>query len=171
MKSALACKMQALPTGHTKSTARNACATRRSQGWLFDEEEGTEGEGVDAGAVEAADGAAGVSDQGFAEEVEGGVDKNGGRGGFAEFVEKLPEEGIGVSFDGVDTDGVAIEGEAFETRDGTSECGERRHGEAVGGGVEELGGAFGGNGQGEGMKFLAMLDELIDVFNDVFGKR
>ena len=37
---------------------------------LLDEEEGAEGEGVDAGAVEAADGAARVGDQRFAEEVE-----------------------------------------------------------------------------------------------------
>lgn len=137
---------------------------------LFDEEEGAEGEGVDAGAEEAANGAAGVGDQGLAEEVEGGVDENGGRSGFAEFVEEFPEERVGLAFDSVNADGVAMEGEALESRDGLDEGSERGHGEAVCRGIEILGGAFGGNGKSEGMELLAMLDELVDVFDDIFGK-
>ena len=137
---------------------------------LLDQKEGAEGEGVDAGAVEAADGAAGIGDEGFAEEVERGVDEDGGGGGFAEFVEEFPEKRVGLAFDGVDADIVAVEGEAFEAGDGVAERGERRHGEAVGRGVEIFGGALGGNGESERVKFLAVLDELIDVFDDVFGE-
>jgi len=137
---------------------------------LLDEEEGAEGEGIDAGAVETADGASRVGDERFAEEVEGGVDENGGGRGFAEFVEELPEEGIGVAFDGVDANRVAVESETLETSDRARERGKRGHGKAVGGGVEEFGGAFSGDGQGERMKFLAVFNELIDVFDDVFGK-
>ena len=70
----------------------------------------------------------------------------------------------------MDTNGIAIEGETLETRDGTRQRGERRHGETVGRSVEKFGSAFGGNGKSEGMKFLAVLDELVDVFDDVFGE-
>jgi len=137
---------------------------------LLDEEERAKGERVNAGAVKTADGAAGVGDERLSEEVEGSVDENGGGRGFAEFVEELPEERVGAAFDGVDANGVAIKSETLETRDGARERGERRHSETVGRSVEKFGGAFGGNGKSEGMKFLAVLDELVDVFDDVFGE-
>ncbi len=53
---------------------------------LLDDEEGADGEGVDAGAVEGADGGAGIGDERFAEEIETGVDEDRRRSGFAEFV-------------------------------------------------------------------------------------
>ena len=113
---------------------------------LLDEEEGAEGEGVDTGTVKTADGPTRVGDERFAEKVEGGVDENGGGRGFAEFMKELPEERFGVAFDSVDANGASMEGEALETSDGASKRGERRHGEAVGRGVEEFRSAFGGNG-------------------------
>src|SRR5208337_5458301 len=91
--------------------------------------------------------------------------------GFAEFVQQLPEEGIGVLFDGVDAHQVSVEGETFEAADGIGEGGKRSHEAAIRRSVEILGGAFGGNGKREGMEFLAMLDVFVDVFDDVFGKR
>jgi hypothetical protein len=135
---------------------------------LFNEEEGADGQGVDAGAIETADGAAGIGDEGFAEEVEGGVYENRGGRGFAEFVEEPPEEGIGTAIDRVDADDVAEESEAFEAGYEICERGERGHGEAVGRGIEKFGGTLRWNGEGEGVEFFAVFDELIDVFHDVF---
>ena len=143
---------------------------RKTKGESLDEEEGAEGQSVDAGAVEAADSAARVGDERFAKEVEGGVNEDGSGGGFAEFVEKFPEERVGVAFDGVNADGIAVKGEALEAGNRLPESSERGHGEAIRRGVEEFVSAFGGNGKGKGMKFLAMLDELIDVFDHVFGE-
>ena len=85
---------------------------------LFHHEERAEGEGVDACAVEAADGAAGVGDQRLAEQIEGSVDENGRGRGLAEFVEEAPEAGVGIFLDGVDADFAAIEGKLLETSDG-----------------------------------------------------
>ena len=48
--------------------------------------------------------------------------------------------------------------------------GERGHESAVGRGVEKFVGAFGGDGKREGVKVGAVLDVLIDVVDDVFGK-
>ena len=48
---------------------------------------------------------------------------------------------------------------------------ERGHEAAVRRGVEKFVGAFGGYGQRERMKVGAVLDVLIDVVDDVFGKR
>ena len=93
-------------------------------GDLLHQEEGAEGEGVDAGAVEAADRAAGVGDEGLAKEIERGVDENGCGSRFAEFVEEFPEERIGLFVDGVNAYFAAVKSEAFETGDRFSECGE-----------------------------------------------
>ena len=137
----------------------------------FTSKKGPEGEGVDAGAIEAADGAAGIGDQGLAEKVERGVDENGRGRRFAEFVQQLPENGVGVLLDGVHAHQVSVEGEAFEAADGIGERGQRSHEAAIRRSVEILGGALGGNGKRERMEFLAMLDVFVDVFDDVFGKR
>ena len=97
---------------------------RHARPKLLNEEEGAEGEGVDAGAVEAADGAARVGDEGLAKEIEGSVDENGGRSGFAEFVEEPPEERVGQFFDSVNAHFPAVKSKAFETCDGFDERGE-----------------------------------------------
>ena len=81
---------------------------------LLHEEEGAEGEGVDAGTVEAADGATGIGDEGLAEQIEGGVDKNGCGSGFAKFVEEFPEERTGLLVDGVNTYFPTLKSKAFE---------------------------------------------------------
>ena len=146
------------------------CLCHKSRACLFDKEKGTDGEGIYAGAIETADGTAGIGDEGLAEKVEGSVYENGGGGGFTEFVEEFPEERIGFAVDGVNTNYIAIEGEAFEAGDGIFECGERGHGEAIGRGVEIFGGALGGHGESKGVEFLAVLDELIDIFDHIFGE-
>src|SRR5215469_13075002 len=137
---------------------------------LLDEEERAEGEDVDSGAVEAADGAARIGDERFTEKVEGGIDEDRGGSGFAEFVEELPEQRVGFAFDGVDADGASVEGEALDTGDRADKRGERGHREAVGRGVEKFGGTLGGDGQSERMELLAVFDELVDIFDDVFGE-
>ena len=76
------------------------------RGWhprteLLHQEEGTEGEGVDAGTVEAAHGATGIGDERLAEKIERGVDENGGGSGFTKFVEEFPEGRIGSPIHGV----------------------------------------------------------------------
>ena len=54
--------------GRTTSTTRAECvAVNNNIKQSFHEEERAEGEGVDAGAIEAADGAARIGDQGLAE--------------------------------------------------------------------------------------------------------
>jgi len=53
---------------------------------LLDDEEGADGENVDAGAVEGADSGAGVGDERFPEEIEASVDEDGGGSSFAELV-------------------------------------------------------------------------------------
>jgi hypothetical protein len=58
---------------------------------LLDDEEWANGQGVDAGTVEAADGGAGVGDERFAEEIEAGVDENRSWSRFAKFVKQFPE--------------------------------------------------------------------------------
>jgi len=85
-------------------------------------------------------------------------------------VEQAPESWIGIFVDGVDADFVAVEGELLEFGDGFFQRGERSHEFAVGRGVEEFGGALGGDGQSKGVKIFAVLDELIDVVDDVFGE-
>ena len=85
-------------------------------------------------------------------------------------MKEFPEKRIGSALDGVNADGIAMEGEAFETGDGFGEGGKRSHKAAVGRSFEEVGGAFCGDRKSEGMELLAMLDVLIDVFDDVFGK-
>src|SRR5215467_6937836 len=94
----------------TQSSQR---AQRRKEKELFNDEEGADGEDVDAGAVEGTDGGARVGDERFAEEIEAGVDEDGSGGGFAKFVKQFPEAGIGFFFDSVDADGIAVEGETF----------------------------------------------------------
>ena len=137
---------------------------------LFHQQKGAEGEGIYACTVEAADGAAGIGDEGLAKEIERGVDENGGRSGFTKFVEEFPEERIGLLIDGVNTHFIAVKSEAFETGDRFCERSERGHGQAIGGGIEILRSEFSGYGKSEWVKTLAMLDELIDVFNHVFGE-
>jgi hypothetical protein len=121
---------------------------------LLNQEEGAEGKGVDAGAVETADGAAGIGDEGLAKEIERGVDENGGGSGFAEFVEEFPEERIGFLVDGVNAHFLAVKGETFEAGDRFGERGKRGHRQAIGRGVKVLGSAFGGHGEGERVETL-----------------
>ena len=85
-------------------------------------------------------------------------------------MKELPEKWIGVLFDGVNANAVAVEGEALETGDGSFQRGDGGHETAVGRRVEIVGGALGRDGKSEGVKTFAMLDELIDVFDDVFGE-
>ena len=85
---------------------------------LLDKEEGAEGEGVDSSAVEGADSGAGIGDERLAEEIEAGVDEDGGGSKFAEFVEQAPKIGIGFFFDGVNANRGAVEGKTLETGDG-----------------------------------------------------
>src|SRR5438309_3535625 len=145
---------------HLADTERTEFTNNRihSRSALFDDEEGADGEGVDAGAIEGADGGARIGDERFAEEVEAGVDEDGGGSGFAEFVEQAPEAGIGFAVDGVNADGVAVEGEAFEAREGFFEGSVRCHETAVGAAIEIFAGAFGGDGKREGMEFFAVLN-------------
>jgi hypothetical protein len=112
---------------------------------LLDDEEGAQSQGVDAGAVEAANGFAGIGDQWFAEQVEGGVDEDWGWGGLTEFVKEAPEAGVGVFFDRVDADFAAVEGELFEAGNLIPECAEGGQEAAVGRAIEEFGGALGGD--------------------------
>ena len=154
----------------SKGADIDVSTTWKNEERLLHEEEGAEGEGIDAGAVEAADGTARIGDQGFAKKIKGGVDKDGGGGGFAEFVKELPEQRISMLFDGVDADAIAVEGKSLEAGDRGFQRGNGGHKAAVGGGTEVIGGALGGDGKSEGMETFAMLDELIDVFDDVFGK-
>lgn len=84
---------------------------------LLDDEERAECEGVNASAVEGANGGAGIGDERFTKEIEAGVDEDGRGSGFAEFVQQAPEAGVGFLFDGVNADGIAVESETFETRD------------------------------------------------------
>src|ERR1700757_3993532 len=67
-------------------------SSQRKAAVLLHEKEWAYGEGIDSGAVEAADGAAGSGDEGLAKKIERGVDEDGGGTGFAEFVEEFPEE-------------------------------------------------------------------------------
>ena len=78
---------------------------------LFDHQEGADCQGVDASAVEGADGGAGIGDEGLAEEIKGCVDEDGCGSGFAEFMEQAPEGGIGFFFDGVNANGAIYTGE------------------------------------------------------------
>ena len=139
----------------------------RSLSFLLHYEERADRQGVYAGAVKAADGGAWVGDERFAEKVEAGIDENWGGSGFAKFVKQLPEKRIGLFFDSVNADSRAIEGEAFETRDGIFQIAQRSHKPAIGAAIEKFVGSFSGNGKREGMKLLAMLDELIDVVEHV----
>jgi hypothetical protein len=138
---------------------------------LLDEEEGAEGEGIYPGAVERADSGTRIGDEGFTEEIEAGVDENGSRGGFAEFVEEPPETRVGFLFDGMDAKGIAVEGKTFETGEGIFERTERSHEAAIGTAIEILGGAFGRDRKREGMELFAVLDVLIHIFHDIFGER
>ena len=74
-------------------------------------------------------------------------------------------------FDGVGAHQIPVEGEAFEAADGIGERGQRSHEAAIRRSIKILGGALGGNGERERMKFLAVLNVFVDVFDDVFGKR
>ena len=85
--------------------------------------------------------------------------------------EQLPEERIGLLFDGVHADGGAVEGETLEAGDGIFQIAERSHEAAVGAAIEKFVGAFGGHGKRERMKLFAVLDELIDVVEHVFVER
>lgn len=107
------------------------------RGWLsraklLHEQEGAEGEGVDSGAVETADGSAGIGDKRLAKEIERGVDENGGWSGFAEFVQEFPEKRIGSLIDGMNAHLFSVKGESFEAGNGFSERGKRRHRQAIG---------------------------------------
>ena len=53
----------------------------------LNDEEGTDGEDVDASAIEGTNGSAGISDERFTKEIEAGVDEDGSGSSFAEFVE------------------------------------------------------------------------------------
>src|SRR6266404_4070500 len=153
--------------GRAPSRYKSKSPPRQISAFLLHYEEGTDGQGVYAGAVEAADGGTGVGDERLAEKVEAGIDENGGGSGFAKFVKQLPEKRIGLFFDSVNADSRAVEGEPFETRDGIFQIAQRGHKPAIGATIEKFVGAFSGNGKREGMKLLAMLDELIDVVEHV----
>jgi hypothetical protein len=72
----------------------------------------------------------------------------------------------------MNADGAALEGKAFESgRDTGFERAERSHEAAIGRAIEELRDGFGGARKREGVEVLAVLDVLIYVFDDVFGKR
>ena len=135
---------------------------------LLNDEEGADGQGADAGAVEAEDGGARVGDQRFAEKVEAGVDEDRSGSGLAKFVEQTPEERVELFFDGVDADSGAVEGELFESSDGIFQVAEGGHETAIGTAIEIFVSAFGRNRKREGMKLLAVLDELVDVVEHVF---
>ena len=113
---------------------------------LLDDEEGADGEDVNAGAVEAADGSTRICDEGFAKKIKGCVDEDGGGSGLAEFVQQAPEAGIGVTLDGMNSDGVTVEGEAFETCERFFEAAKGSHETAIGAAIEIFGGAFCGDG-------------------------
>lgn len=80
---------------------------------LFNHEEVADGEGVDAGAIKAADGFARVGDEWFAEKIEGSVEEDGRGGVFAKFVEQTPETRVGIALDGVNADLAFLEGKAL----------------------------------------------------------
>src|SRR6266566_4006589 len=99
--------------------------------------EGADGQDVDAGAIEAADGGAGIGDQRLAEKIERCVDEDGSGSGFAEFMEQAPQQRIGLFFHGMNADGGAVEGEAFQTGHGTFQIAQRSHETAVGAAIEK----------------------------------
>src|SRR5713226_7881976 len=105
---------------------------------LFHNKKRAEGEGVNAGGVEAAHGLARIANKRLAKDIEGSVDENGSRGGFAELVQQAPKERVGSLFDQMDADGGAVEGKTLEPSDGLFQGSERSHEPAIGGAIEEL---------------------------------
>ena len=134
---------------------------------LLHDKKRAEGKGVNAGGIKTAHSFARIADERLAKEIEGSVDENGSRGEFAEFIEQAPEKRIGSFFDEVNADCGAVESKALEPGDGLFQSGERSHEPAIGSAIEELRGALGGNREREGVKVLAVLDVLVDVFDDV----
>src|SRR5579859_7060391 len=70
----------------------------------------------------------------------------------------------------MNADGVAVESEAFEAGERIFQAAERSHKAAIGAALEIFGGTLRGNGKREGMELFAVLDVLIHIFHDVFGK-
>ena len=156
----------------TKKLHEPATAESKAIRTLFDDKKITDGQCVDSSAIEAADGLAWIGNERLAEEIEGGVEEDGSGGALAEFVEEAPKARIGFVFDGVNPDGAAFKGKAFESgRHAGFERAERSHEAAIGRTIEELRDSFRGGGKREGVEVLAVLDVLIHVFDDVFGKR
>src|SRR5205814_4550676 len=139
---------------------------------LFDDKKIADGQCVDASAIEAADGLAWIGNQRLAEEIERSVEEDGSGRALAEFVEQAPKARIGFAFDGVNPDGAAFEGKPLKSgRHTRLERAERSHEAAIGRAIEELRDSFRGGGKRKGVEVLAVLDVLIHVFDDVFGKR
>ena len=139
---------------------------------LFDEKKIADGQGVDAGAIKAADGLARIGNKRLAEEIEGGVEEDRGGRALAEFVEQAPEARIGLTFDSVNANLATFEGKAFESGGHIGfEGAERSHEAAIGRAIEESRNSFSGGRKGERVEVLAMLDVLVHIFDDVLGKR
>src|ERR1700674_1116635 len=86
-------------------------------------------------------------------------------------MKKLPERGVGFPFYCMHTKLGAMKCKTVKTSDGVFQRGERRHEAAVGGHFKIFASSLSGDRKREGMKFLAVLDELVDIFDHVFRKR
>ena len=112
----------------------SAYATRQriKRAKLLDDEEVTDGEGIDACAIETADGFARIGHERFAKKIEGCVEEHRRWSALTKFVEQAPEARVGFALDGVNADLTVFKGKTLQFWRGVlPELAERGHEAAV----------------------------------------